>query len=118
MIGCLQTSVRKQQIELYFESENELKFYNLKAWLRESICVTDYFQSEINNNQLARKFNASEPQDDQKSSVKVLMTAVMYLFSKKKEAFCLLICYKQCDWSNSLFLFSPYDILNQNKLYL
>ena len=32
MIGCLRTHVRKQPIiELYFEFENELKFYNLKA---------------------------------------------------------------------------------------
>ena len=32
MIGCLRTPVRKQPIiELYFEFENELKFYNLKA---------------------------------------------------------------------------------------
>ena len=31
MIGCLRTRVRKQPIiALYFESENELKFYNLK----------------------------------------------------------------------------------------
>ena len=32
MIGCLQTLVRKQPIiALYFESENELKFYSLEA---------------------------------------------------------------------------------------
>ena len=31
MIGCLRT--------LYFESENELKFYNLEAWLLYFICV-------------------------------------------------------------------------------
>ena len=32
MIGCLRTSVRKQPIiALYFESENELKFYNLET---------------------------------------------------------------------------------------
>ena len=32
MIGCLWTHVHKQPIiALYFESENELKFYNLKA---------------------------------------------------------------------------------------
>ena len=32
MIGCLRTRVRKQPIiELYFESENELKFCNLEA---------------------------------------------------------------------------------------
>ena len=36
MIGCLRTHVRKQPIiVLYFESENELKFYNLEAWLQE-----------------------------------------------------------------------------------
>ena len=34
MIGCLQTRVRKQPIiVLCFEFENELKFYNLEAWL-------------------------------------------------------------------------------------
>ena len=33
MIGYLRTRVRKQSvIALYFESENELKFYNLEAW--------------------------------------------------------------------------------------
>ena len=32
MIGCLRTRVRKQPIiGLYFESENELKIYNLEA---------------------------------------------------------------------------------------
>ena len=32
MIGCLQTCVHKQPIiALYFEFENELKFYNLGA---------------------------------------------------------------------------------------
>ena len=32
MIGCLRTRVRKQPIiALYFESENELEFYNLEA---------------------------------------------------------------------------------------
>ena len=31
--SCLQTRVRKQSIiALYFEFENELNFYNLKAW--------------------------------------------------------------------------------------
>ena len=34
MIGFLRTRVRKQpMIALYFESENELKFYDLEAWL-------------------------------------------------------------------------------------
>ena len=33
MIGCLRTRVRKQPIiALYFESEVELKFYNLEVW--------------------------------------------------------------------------------------
>ena len=33
MIGCLRTRVRKKPIiALYFESEIELKLYNLKAW--------------------------------------------------------------------------------------
>ena len=37
MIGCLWTRVRKQPINaLYFESENELKFYNLEARMRGS----------------------------------------------------------------------------------
>ena len=35
MIGCLPTLVRKHPIiALYFESENELKFYYLEAWSR------------------------------------------------------------------------------------
>ena len=33
MIGRLRTRVHKQPITaLYFESENEIKFYNLEAW--------------------------------------------------------------------------------------
>ena len=33
MIDCLRTRVRKQSvIALYFEFENELKFYKLEAW--------------------------------------------------------------------------------------
>ena len=33
MIGCLRTRVRKQPIiELYFESETVLKFFNPEAW--------------------------------------------------------------------------------------
>ena len=36
MIGCLRTRVRKQPIiALYFEPENELKFYNLDAWYHD-----------------------------------------------------------------------------------
>ena len=39
MIGCLRAHVRKQPIiALYFESENELKFYNLKASSQENCC--------------------------------------------------------------------------------
>ena len=34
MIGCLRTRVHKQPIiALYFESKNELKYYNLEAWV-------------------------------------------------------------------------------------
>ena len=41
MIGCLQTCVRKHPIiALYFESEKELKFYNLAASLLISICYS------------------------------------------------------------------------------
>ena len=37
MIGCLRTRVRKQPIiALYFESENELKLYNLEALTLQS----------------------------------------------------------------------------------
>ena len=45
MIGCLRTRVRKQPIiALYFESENELKFYNLEARSQMSDFVPqDYF---------------------------------------------------------------------------
>ena len=36
-VGCLQTCVRKQPIiALYFEFENELKFYNLEASLHDT----------------------------------------------------------------------------------
>ena len=38
MIGCLRTRVRKQPITaLYFESENELKFYNLEGCFKNDI---------------------------------------------------------------------------------
>ena len=41
MIGCLRTRVRKQPIiALYFESENELKFYNLEAWVYKKKIIT------------------------------------------------------------------------------
>ena len=40
MIGCLRTRVRKQPIiALYFESENELKLYNLEAWYQFKVQV-------------------------------------------------------------------------------
>ena len=39
MISCLRTRVRKQPIiALYFESENELKFYNLEARILIHAC--------------------------------------------------------------------------------
>ena len=35
MISCLRTGVHKQPtIALYFEYENELKFYNLEIWVQ------------------------------------------------------------------------------------
>ena len=46
MIGCLRTRVRKQPIiSLYFESENELKFYNLEArsdWMHSYVQAVTY----------------------------------------------------------------------------
>ena len=43
MIGCLRTCVRKQPITaLYFESENEFKFYNLEARLWLSRLLKSY----------------------------------------------------------------------------
>ena len=45
MIGWLRTRVRKQPIiMLYFESENELKFYNLEA---RSILFSFFFHDYI-----------------------------------------------------------------------
>ena len=45
MIGCLQTHVRKQPIiALYFESENELKFYNLEAWVVNPLVLQTIFE--------------------------------------------------------------------------
>ena len=42
MIGCLRTRVRKQPIIVfYFESENELKFYNLEARSLGSVSSSD-----------------------------------------------------------------------------
>ena len=47
MIGCLRTRVRKQPIiALYFESENELKFYNLEDWFGDH---TDDFYFKCTN---------------------------------------------------------------------
>ena len=44
MIGFLQTRVNKQPIiALYFELENELKFYNLEA---RSQCVCDEYAED------------------------------------------------------------------------
>ena len=48
MIGCLRTHVRKQPIiALYFESENELKLYNLEAWLTTENHDTEYFTFDL-----------------------------------------------------------------------
>ena len=48
MIGCLRTRVCKQPIiALYFESENELKLYNLEAWLTPDIHDSELFPPEI-----------------------------------------------------------------------
>ena len=48
MIGCLQTRVRKQPIiALYFESENELKLYNLEAWIATENHDTEYFTFDL-----------------------------------------------------------------------
>ena len=45
MIGCLRTCVRKQPIiALYFESENELKFYNLEASIEE---VKEHWENNV-----------------------------------------------------------------------
>ena len=41
MIGCLRTHVRKQPIiALYFEFENEFKFYNLESWIPKFLSET------------------------------------------------------------------------------
>ena len=46
MIGCLGTCGRKQPIiALYFEFENELKFYNLEAWFKSDCASTQSYQS-------------------------------------------------------------------------
>ena len=56
MIGCLGTRVRKQPIiALYFESENELKFYNRMA--RPNVlfvCLISFFTSQSTIFQLCR----------------------------------------------------------------
>ena len=44
MIGCLRTRVRKQPIiELYFESENEIKLDNLEAWMQNLLLPVHSF---------------------------------------------------------------------------
>ena len=49
MIGCLRTHVLKQQIiAQYFESENELKFYNLKA--RNGNCLFNTISTAFSDN--------------------------------------------------------------------
>ena len=48
MIGCLRTRVRVRKqpiIAFYFESENELTFYNLEAW----VASVDSFTNVIEN---------------------------------------------------------------------
>ena len=53
MIGCLRTRVRKQPIiALYFESENELKLYNLEA----RSMLKAMFSFKICNSLLIQKF--------------------------------------------------------------
>ena len=43
MIGCLRTRVHKQPIiALYFESENELKFYNLETSWTQTQSISRY----------------------------------------------------------------------------
>ena len=57
MIGCLRTRVRKQPIiALYFESENELRFYNLEAWYdiaRRQFCMLNVQSAIFENVTLA-----------------------------------------------------------------
>ena len=48
MIGCLRTRVHKQPIiVLYFEFENEFKFYNLQAWLKSQLQFVAMLSSSI-----------------------------------------------------------------------
>ena len=48
MIGYLQTRVRKQPIiALYFESENEHRFYNLETWLPHLNCLPDVHLNKL-----------------------------------------------------------------------
>ena len=63
MIGCLRTRVRKQPIiALYFESENELKLYNLETWSLQ-FCAKDMLSAgafiRINFIQTVQKGQAS-----------------------------------------------------------
>ena len=64
MICCLRTRVRKQPIiALYFESEVELKFYNLEVWLlifpeMQKWVLNGYFHS--NKNEVIYFYKISE----------------------------------------------------------
>ena len=62
MIGCLQTRVHKQPIiTLYFESENELKFYNLKAWLSSIAYLQKQFEKSLKSPWILLKLSCMNP---------------------------------------------------------
>ena len=59
MIDCLRTRVRKQPIVvLYFEFENELKFYNLKARARHETLTPN--ESNKNQKTISNQITALE----------------------------------------------------------
>ena len=59
MIGCLQTRVRKQPVfALYFEFENELNFYNLKAGARHETLTIN--ESNKNQRTISNQITALE----------------------------------------------------------
>ena len=58
MVGCLRTRVRKQPIiALYFESENELQFYNIETMVSHDkaqvIYIVDCATDDIRSRRLA-----------------------------------------------------------------
>ena len=60
MIGCLRTRVRKRPIiALYFESENELKFYNLEAKCNTKLVIPFLFYQKalVNPSEINRFIN-------------------------------------------------------------